>query len=406
MAGRYLGHRDWKRKPVRAHLKRRQQGVRMAAFDFDAVVVGAGAVGLATAYALSRRGLSVVVLETERAIGQGISSRNSEVIHGGLYYPTGSLRARLCVSGRRALYAFLESHHVAFDRCGKLVVATSDAEIPKVEAIAKQAEINGVEGLAWLSGAEARRLEPELRAVAALSSPESGVFDSHGYMQALQGEIEDRGGAIALGAPFDGAEPLPGGGFTVRAGGEHPTGLTTRYLVTAAGLGAQDAASRIEGFPAAAIPARHLGKGNYFALVGKAPFSRLIYPPPVPGALGVHYRRDLGGQARFGPDLEYVDEIDYRVETERLPGFADYVRHFWPGLPEGALVPDYVGIRPKIHGPDEPQPDFRLDGADVHGLEGLVAMFGIESPGLTASLAIGEEVAARLDIGASSSGGA
>ncbi|HTK34822.1 MAG TPA: NAD(P)/FAD-dependent oxidoreductase [Caulobacteraceae bacterium] len=371
----------------------------MTAFDFDAVVVGAGAVGLATGYALARRGLSVVVLEAEKAIGQGVSSRNSEVVHGGLYYPTGSLRARLCVAGRRALYSFLEKHQVAFDRCGKLVVATHDGEIPKIEAVARQGEINDVEGLTWLSGAQAMAMEPALRAVAAVLSPESGVFDSHGYMHALKGEIEDHGGAVALGAPFEGAEPLPGGGFAVRAGGEHPTGLTTLYLVTAAGLGAQEAAARIEGFPAAKIPARHLGKGNYFALVGKAPFSRLVYPPPIPGALGVHYRRDLGGQARFGPDLEYVDAIDYRVETERLPGFYDYVRHFWPGLPDGALVPDYAGIRPKIHGPGEPQPDFRLDGPGVHGLEGLAAMFGIESPGLTASLAIGEEVATILGLG-------
>jgi len=367
-------------------------------FDFDAVVVGAGAVGLATGYALARRGLSVAVLEKERAIGQGISSRNSEVVHGGLYYPTGSLRARLCVAGRRMLYPFLDRHGVAYDRCGKLVVATDDSETPRIEAIAKQAEINDVEGVAWLSGAEAKRMEPELRAVAALLSPESGVFDSHGYMRALQWEIEGLGGAVALAAPFEQAAPLERGGFTVRTGGSDPAVLACRYLVTAAGLDAQDAAGRIEGFPKALIPALHLGKGNYFALVGKAPFARLVYPPPVPGALGVHYRRDLGGQARFGPDLEYVDHIDYRVETERLPGFYSYVRKFWPGLPDGALVPDYAGIRPKIHGPGEPQPDFRLDAEAAHGVPGLVAMFGIESPGLTSSLAIGEEVCARLGV--------
>jgi L-2-hydroxyglutarate oxidase LhgO len=370
----------------------------MGEFDFDAVVVGAGAVGLACGYALARRDLSVVVLEAERAIGQGVSSRNSEVVHGGLYYATGSLKARLCVTGRRALYAFLESHGVDFDRCGKLVVATEAAEIPKVEAIAAQAKLNEVENLAWLSGAQARRLEPELRAEAALHSPESGVFDSHGYMRALHGEIEDRGGAVALGAPFEGAAPLAGGGFSVRTGGDDPAELTTRYLVVSAGLGAQKAAGRIEGLPPEAIPQRHLGKGSYFALVGKAPFSRLIYPPPTPGALGVHYRRDLGGQARFGPDLEYVETIDYRVDPERAAGFYTYVRHFWPGLPDGALVPDYVGIRPKIHGPDEPQPDFRIDGPEVHGLDGLVALFGIESPGLTSSLAIGDEVAQRLGL--------
>jgi L-2-hydroxyglutarate oxidase LhgO len=371
----------------------------MTDFDFDAVVVGAGAVGLATGYALSRRGLSVAVLEEEAAIGQGVSSRNSEVVHGGLYYPTGSLRARLCVAGRRSLYPFLEKHRVDFDRCGKLVVATSEAEIAKVEAVAKQGQINDVEGLTWLSGAQAIAMEPALHAVAAVLSPESGVFDSHGYMRALKGEIEDAGGAVALGAPFVGAQGLAGGGFTVRTGGEDPAELTTLYLVTAAGLGAQTAAAAIDGFPAEKIPAGHYGKGNYFALVGKAPFRMLVYPPPAPGALGVHYRRDLGGQARFGPDLEYVDVIDYEVSTARLPGFYDYVRHFWPGLPDGALVPDYAGIRPKIHGPGEPQPDFRIDGVGVHGIEGLVAMFGIESPGLTASLAIGEEVAGLLGLG-------
>jgi len=366
--------------------------------DFDAVVVGAGAVGLATGYALARRGLSVAVLEKERAIGQGVSSRNSEVIHGGVYYPTGSLRARLCVAGRRMLYPFLERRGVAYDRCGKLVVATDEAEVARVEAVASQAEINGVEALAWMTGEEAMRLEPALHAVAALHSPESGVFDSHGYMRALQWEIEALGGAVALGAPFEAAQPLEAGGFRVRVGGNDPVALTCRFLVTAAGLDAQAAAARIEGFPADRIPKLRLGKGNYFALVGKAPFSRLVYPPPVPGALGVHYRRDLGGQARFGPDLEYVEAIDYRVGSERLPGFYDYIRRYWPGLPDGALTPDYVGIRPKIHGPGEPQPDFRLDAADVHGLPGLVAMFGIESPGLTASLAIGEEVAARLGL--------
>lgn len=370
----------------------------MGAYDVDAMVVGAGAVGLATGLALARRGLEVVVLEAERGIGQGVSSRNSEVIHGGLYYPTGSIRARLCVQGRRMLYGFLESHGVPFVRCGKLIVASEDEDIPKVEAVARQAQINDVEGLAWLSGEQARRLEPELRAVAAVHSPETGVLDSHAYILALQGEIEDRGGAIALRAPFERAEPLPGGGFAVRVGGDDPTRLTTRYLVTAAGLGAQQTAASIEGYPAQAIPRRHLGKGNYYALTGKPPFRMLIYPPPTPGALGVHYTRDLAGQGRFGPDLEYVDELDFQVNAGRAEDFARYVRRYWPGLPDGALTPDYVGIRPKIHGPGEPQPDFRIDGPERHGLDGLVAMFGIESPGLTSSLAIGEEVAGQLGL--------
>lgn len=360
--------------------------------DFDAVIVGAGAVGLACAYALARRGRSVLVLERENHIGAGISSRNSEVIHAGLHYPTGSLKARLCAEGRRALYAFLQAHAVAHLRCGKLIVATESAEIPAVEALARQGEVNGVEGLHWLDGAAARKLEPQLNAVAALHSEQSGIFDAHGYMLALQGEIEAGGGAVVLNSPFLGAAPRPEG-FDVRVGGEAPAAITTRQLVVAAGLGAQTCARSIDGFPAERIPALHFGKGNYFALQGvKAPFARLIYPPPIPGALGTHYRRDLGGVARFGPDLQFVDQEDYRVDSSRAASFYAAVRRFWPGLPDGALQPDYAGIRPKLHGPDEPQGDFVIDD----GLAGLVCLFGIESPGLTSSLAIGEEVATRL----------
>ncbi|HLI65131.1 MAG TPA: NAD(P)/FAD-dependent oxidoreductase [Caulobacteraceae bacterium] len=365
-------------------------------FDFDAVVVGAGAVGLACAHALAGRGLAVVVLEKGSTIGQGVSSRNSEVVHGGLYYPTGSHKARFCVEGRRRLYRFLEDHGVGHLRCGKLVVASEEAQVAAVEAIHAQAEANGVEGIVRMSAAQALAMEPELKVVMALHSPESGVFDSHGYMLALEGEIEDRGGAVVLETPFEGATPLAGGGFDVRAGGAEPTTLTTRLLLISAGLGAQDAAARIEGYPPGLIPTLHYGKGVYFALSGRSPFQRLIYPPPIPGALGVHYRRDLGGQARFGPDLAYVDHEDYTVDPAREPGFVEYIRHFWPGLPDGALRPDYAGIRPKLHGPGEPQPDFRLDGPDVHGIPGLMALFGIESPGLTSSLAIGEAVADAL----------
>ncbi|QUD90828.1 NAD(P)/FAD-dependent oxidoreductase [Phenylobacterium montanum] len=362
-------------------------------------MVGAGVVGLACGYALARRGLIVAVIEAERAIGQGVSSRNSEVIHAGLYYPTGSLKARLCVQGRRMMYAFLDSHGVPYAKCGKLVVATEDAEIERLEAIEKQAHINDVEGIAPLSAAQARALEPELKAVMALTSPESGLVDSHGLMLALQGEIEDRGGAVVVATPFEGAEPLPGGGFTVRAGGEEPAELTCRYLVTAPGLSAQACARHIEGFPQETIPPLHYGKGIYFVLQGaRPPFQQLIYPPPIKGALGVHYRKDLGGQARFGPDLAYVDSLDYTVDPSKAADFAAYIRRFWPGLPEGALSPDYAGIRPKLHGPGEPQPDFRIDDASAHGLDGLVTLFGIESPGLTSSLAIGEEVASRLGL--------
>jgi L-2-hydroxyglutarate oxidase LhgO len=370
----------------------------MSGFDFDAAVVGAGAVGLACGYALARRGKTVVVLEAEQAIGSGVSSRNSEVIHGGLHYPTGSLKARLCVEGRRALYAFLDRHGVAYDRCGKLVVATNADEVAVLDAVEAQALANGVEGISRISGAEAMALEPELNAVEALASAQSGVFDSHGYMLALQGEIENAGGAVALGARFEAAEPLPGGGWRVRADSGEAVDLSAPLLVTAPGLEAQAAAAAIKGFPTETIPRRWLGKGSYYALAGKAPFSRLIYPVPVHGSVGLHYRRDMGGQARFGPDLQYVDRLDYTVDPVHAADFFASIRRYWPGLPDDALTPDYAGIRPKIHGPDEPQPDFRIDGPQAHGLEGLVALFGIESPGLTSSLAIGEEVAGRLGL--------
>ncbi|MBX3476515.1 MAG: NAD(P)/FAD-dependent oxidoreductase [Brevundimonas sp.] len=365
-------------------------------FDFDATVVGAGAVGLACGRALARRGLSVLVLEEQPHIGQGVSSRNSEVIHGGLYYPTGSLKARFCVEGRRALYAFLDSHKVDYRRCGKLVVATEAAEVSRIEAIFAQAVTNGVENLEHLTGAQARTLEPELNAHAAILSPESGVFDSHGYMLALQGEIEDAGGSVVVSAPFERAAPLPGGGFTARVGGEGATEVTSRLLVTAPGLSAQAVAARIEGYPADRIPARHLGKGVYFRLTGAAPFDRLIYPPPIPGALGTHYRRDLGGQGVFGPDLAYVETEDYSVDPAEREEFVRYIRRFWPNVQADRLTPDYAGIRPKLHGPGEVQPDFQLHGREVHGIDGLVALFGIESPGLTSSLAIGEAVAGML----------
>ena len=371
----------------------------MAEFDFDACVVGAGAVGLACGYALARRGLSVVVLEKNPIIGEGVSARNSEVVHGGLYYPTGSLKARLCVEGRRALYAFCDDHKIAYRKCGKLVVACENAQIGRLDAILAQAERNDVEGMRALTGAETLALEPGLRAVAALLSPESGVFDSHGYMLALQGEIEDHGGAVVLNTPLLGAAPIEGGGFELRAGGDSPTSLRVRLLVTAPGLGAQLVATSIEGYPLESIPTLHFGKGVYFRLNGKAPFDHLIYPPPIPGALGTHYRKDLGGQAVFGPDLAYVDVEDYSVDAAKAPEFESYIRQFWPGLPDNALSPDYAGLRPKIHGPGETQPDFQLTGADVHGLPGLITLFGIESPGLTSSLAIGEAVAERLALG-------
>ncbi|MFW2341186.1 NAD(P)/FAD-dependent oxidoreductase [Brevundimonas sp.] len=366
-------------------------------FDFDATVVGAGAVGLACGRALSKRGLTVLVLEKEDHIGQGVSSRNSEVIHGGLYYPTGSLKARACVEGRRLLYTFLESRKVDSWKCGKLVVATDEAEVARIEAIFRQATTNGVEGLEHLTGEQARALEPELNAHAAILSPESGVFDSHGYMLALQGEIEDAGGSVVVSAPLKGAEPLAGGGFSVRVGGDGAMTVTSRLLVTAPGLSAQAVARSIEGYPADRIPQGHFGKGVYFRLTGPAPFNRLIYPPPIAGALGTHYRKDLGGQGVFGPDLAFVETEDYSVDPDKRDVFAHYIRRFWPGVEAERLVPDYAGIRPKLHGAGEDQPDFQLQGTETHGLDGLMALFGIESPGLTSSLALGEIVAERLN---------
>ena len=356
--------------------------------DFDAIVVGAGSVGLACGYALARQGHSVAVLERERRVGAGISSRNSEVIHAGLHYLPGSLKARFCVEGRRLMYEFLDRHHVAYNKCGKLIVATQDSELPALDALAARGEANGVEGVTRLDAAQALALEPALRTVGALHSAESGVFDAHGFMDALVGEIEAHDGAVVLNSPFLGATPSADQ-VEVRIGGDDPSTVTTRRLILSGGLQAQEMAATVQGFPAEHIPTLHYGKGSYFALTGHAPFQRLIYPPPIPGALGIHYRRDLGGQARFGPDLEFVDAPDYGVDPARVRYFEEYVRRFWPSLPDGALTPDYAGIRPKLHGHGEPQRDFVIDDSQP----GVIALFGIESPGLTGSLAIGEYVA-------------
>jgi L-2-hydroxyglutarate oxidase LhgO len=365
--------------------------------DFDAIVVGAGAVGLACGYQLAKTGDSVLVLENANRIGSGVSSRNSEVVHSGFYYPSGSLKAKFCVEGRRALYQFLTEHNVAFQKCGKLFVATEESEIPAIEKYYRQGQINGVENARWISGAEARLLEPQLRCVRAVEYQESGVMDAHGYMDALEGEIEALGGSVVVNSPFLGATPSAEG-YDVRVGGESPMTVTARKLVISAGLSAQTCADAIEGFPKERIPKQYLAKGNYFTVSMKAPFARLIYPPPVPGALGTHYRRDLGGAARFGPDIEWITEENYVVDPKRADEFYEAIRKFWPGLPDGALTADYAGIRPKIHAQNEPQPDFVLDSPEHHGMEGLMCLFGIESPGLTSSLAIGAEVVRRLAV--------
>lgn len=372
------------------------------AFDLDAVVIGAGAVGLACAAALARRGRSVAVLEAADAIGTGTSSRNSEVIHAGLYYPTNSLKHRMCVIGRRRLYPYAALRGVTHHKVGKMIVATSAAEEAQLQALHQRALANDVENISVMSGEAARALEPNLNCIAALMSAETGIIDSHGLMLAYQGEIEDGGGWVALSTPFEGATPLAGGGFDVRAGGAEPFRLTCRALVNSAGLHAQAMAGRIEGLAAAHIPAQVLAKGSYFACAGKPAFKHLIYPAPVDGGLGVHLTLDLGGRMRFGPDVEWLEtddpaRVDYAVDVARADSFYAAIRKYWPTLPDGALRADYSGCRPKLSGRGQPAADFRIDGADVHGLEGLVNLFGIESPGLTSSLAIAEEVVLRLE---------
>ncbi|MDQ6685402.1 MAG: NAD(P)/FAD-dependent oxidoreductase [Pseudomonadota bacterium] len=368
----------------------------------DAVVVGAGVVGLACARELARRGQETIVLEASDGIGSGISSRNSEVIHAGLYDVPGSLKATLCVNGRRALYAYCEAHGVPHRRCGKLVVATSPGQLERLRAIAAQAAANDVEGLHWLEGDATRALEPVLRAVAALHSTVSGIVDSHALMLAYQGDLEHAGGAVVLRAPLE-AAVASHAGFVLRVGGSEPVELATRRLVNATGLSAPAVALRIEGLAEDCVPRPRFAKGNYFALTATPPFSRLIYPIPEPGGLGVHLTLDLAGRAKFGPDVEWLpaalepESIDYAVDPTRDAAFYASIRAWWPGLRDGALAPAYSGVRPKLQGPGEPVRDFMLQGPQAHGIAGLVNLFGIESPGLTASLAIAAAVAERLD---------
>jgi L-2-hydroxyglutarate oxidase LhgO len=366
----------------------------------DAVVVGAGVIGLAVGRALARRGLDTVVLEREPTFGTSTSSRHSEVIHAGLYDAPGSLKARLCVAGRRMLYAYAEAHGVGHRRCGKLVVATAPQQLPALEAIAGRAHDNGVEGLAWLEGTAARVLEPALDAVAALHSTVTGIVDSHGLMLAYLGDLEAAGGALARSSPLLDASATRDG-FELAVGGAAPMHVGARVLVNAAGLHAPLVARRIRGLDAAQLPVPRFAKGNYLALKGRSPFGRLIYPVPEPGGLGVHLTLDLAGQARFGPDVEWLstddpDAIDYAVDPARIGRFEAAIRRWWPGLPEDALQPAYAGARPKLQLPGGPAADFAIEGPAAHGVPGLVNLFGIESPGLTASLAIAETVLERL----------
>jgi len=359
------------------------------------LVVGAGVVGLAIGRAAAMAGHEVIVAEAADGIGTGISSRNSEVIHAGLYYPTGSKRAYHCPRGRRMLYAFCASHGVPYRKCGKLVVATNDAEAKRLEGIIEQARINGVEGVELIEGAAARALEPALACCLAMHSPETGVVDSHRYMLALQGDLEDHGGVVALATPIE-RVVRRNSGWQVHFGGADPQSITVDAVVNAAGLGAQKLARATEGYQQGRVPPLHLGKGSYFGFPGKPVFSRLIYPVPIPGGLGVHVTLDLAGRMRFGPDVEWVAEENYDVDPARAKVFYARIRDYWPGLPENGLVPDYSGIRPKLTGPGEPAADFMIDGPNEHGLFGLVQLYGIESPGLTSALSLADEVTGYL----------
>ena len=365
-----------------------------------AVVVGAGAVGLAVGRALAQSGRETIVLEREPGIGRGVSSRNSEVIHAGLYYTPGSLKARLCVRGKELLYALCESHGVGHRRCGKLTVANNEEEVHALRELEARAAANGVP-VERLEGREARALEPALRCIAALHSPSTGIVDTHAFMLALQRDLERAGGAVALGSELVSAR------LSTTAGDPHVlrvadgTELACDVLVNSAALDACALARRLDGLDPAFVPHEAFAKGNYFGLSGRSPFTRLIYPAPADAWLGVHLTLDLAGTAKFGPDIEWLDvdrpdEIDYEVDPARSAGFYAEVRRYWPELPDGALAPSYSGVRPKIHGPGEKAPDFRIDGPSVHGVPGLVNLFGIESPGLTSALAIAELVTARV----------
>ncbi|MBV2180571.1 MAG: NAD(P)/FAD-dependent oxidoreductase [Castellaniella sp.] len=370
----------------------------------DCLVIGAGVVGLAVARACAQAGLETLVAEAQDTIGTGTSSRNSEVIHAGIYYPQGSLKARLCVQGRPLLYDYCESHGVAYRRCGKLIVATHDSQIDTLRRIAASAAANGVEDLRWLDRSQAQAREPELHCSAALESPSTGIIDSHGLMLALRGDLEQAGGLLALRSPVLGGQAQPRGepGILLRIGGDEPMEIIARHVINCAGLHAQTVAASIHGLSPASIPTGRYAKGNYYALSGKTPFTRLIYPVPEPGGLGVHLTLDLGGQARFGPDVEWIDAIDYTVDPARADGFYTAIRRYWPELPDGALHPGYAGIRPKLVVPAGQDADFVIQDAAGYGVPGLINLYGIESPGLTSCLGIAREALHRagLDAGA------
>jgi len=364
--------------------------------DVETIVVGAGAVGLAVARALAIAGHEVMVLEQHALIGSETSSRNSEVIHAGIYYPPGSLRAKLCVRGKAMLYAFCAENNVPHDRCGKLLVATNESQLPKLAALRENAPKNGVTDLEPMGGNAARALEPELACIGALLSPSTGIIDSHGFMLALQGHIEAHRGAVVLRCPVERLDREPSGLFRVTTGGEAPGAITCRRLVNSAGLYASRLARALDYGQGYAPPETYYAKGQYYALSGRSPFQRHIYPMPDGAWLGLHATVDIGGRCKFGPDIAWIPEIDYGFEPDKLAAFLDFIRSYYPGLDASRLHADYTGIRPKLYREGEPVPDFAIHGPGEHGVEGLAALYGIESPGLTAALAIGEMVAALL----------
>ena len=357
----------------------------------DCAGIGAGVVGLAVARALAMAGRDVIVLEAAGAIGTGTSSRNSEVIHAGIYYSKDSLKAELCVAGKHLLYDYCPSRGVDHQKCGKLIVATSDTQQNTLEDIKENANKNGVSDLQHLTEKQVKRLEPDLTTTGALLSPSTGIIDTHGLMLAYQGDAEEHGAMIAFNAPVTGGN-LDEIGIRLFVGGADQLDLRCNFVVNCAGLFAQNVAASIQDFPREHIPESHYAKGNYFVLTGKAPFSHLIYPVPEEGGLGVHLTLDLAGQARFGPDVEWIDDVEYSVDPARADAFYDAIRKYWPALPDVSLSPGYSGIRPKLNGQGHPASDFVIDGPETHGVEGLINLFGIESPGITASMAIAGHV--------------
>jgi L-2-hydroxyglutarate oxidase LhgO len=366
----------------------------------DCVVIGAGVIGLAVARALALASREVIVLEQANTIGTETSSRNSEVIHAGIYYAQASAKAHLCVAGKEFLYRYCRERGIPHQACGKLIVATEDRQIPVLRELARKAERNGVMDLQWLEPSEVAHLEPAVRCVGALRSPSSGILDSHSFMLSIQGDAENAGALFVFHSPVTGGE-AGYDGVTLDVGGEEPMRLLASSVVNCAGLHAQELVQRLNGFPSALVPPCYYAKGNYYTVRGRGLFNGLIYPVPEEAGLGVHVTIDLAGQARFGPDVEWVDKIDYSVDPRRAEVFYQAIRRYWPGLEDGSLQPDYAGIRPKLQAPGQPTRDFLIQGPRQHGINGLVNLFGIESPGLTASLAIADHVVDLLAKGGS-----